>query len=100
MTLIEELVAAARIWAAESNRSLARLATVVVNDGKLFERITAGGTCTVTTYERLLAHLRDTSNWPSAIPCEALRLLGIYDGEGRRSPGSDQESSPEVEPAA
>lgn len=77
MMLIERLVGAAEIWAAEHERSLSRLATIVVNDGKLFDRIAAGGSCTVATYERLMAHLRTPSNWSKAIPAEACELLHL-----------------------
>ncbi len=75
MTLIERLFALAEMWARENDRSLSRLATIVVNDGKLFDRITAGGSCTVATYERLIAHLSDPLNWTKPIPAEGLRLL-------------------------
>lgn len=77
MSLIDKLVRTAEIWARENDRSLARLATIVVNDGKLFERLAGGGSCTVATYERLMAHLRDATNWSKPIPCEAAGLLGI-----------------------
>lgn len=77
MTLIERLVQAAELWARENQRSLARLATIVVNDGKLFDRIAGGGSCTVATYERLMDHLRDPTSWSGPIPCEALQLLNL-----------------------
>lgn len=77
MMLIPRLVAVAEIWASTHDRSLARLATIVVNDGKLFERISGGGSCTVATYERLMAHLRDPSNWAAPIPYAAARLLHV-----------------------
>lgn len=75
MTLIARLVRLSEIWAEANSRSLSRLATIVVNDGKLFERISAGGSCTVATYERLLDHLRDPQNWSVPIPDEALMLM-------------------------
>lgn len=77
MTLIERLLALAEMWARENDRSLSRLATIVVNDGKLFDRIAAGGSCTVATYERLIGHLSEPSNWPNRIPVEAQRLLAV-----------------------
>ncbi|KQO52683.1 hypothetical protein [Sphingomonas sp. Leaf257] len=77
MDLIGTLVRSAEIWARENERSLARLATIVVNDGKLFDRIAAGGSCTVATYERLMAHLRDAANWTCPIPADAACLLGL-----------------------
>lgn len=75
MTLIERLIALAEMWARENDRSLSRLATIVVNDGKLFDRIAAGGSCTVATYERLIAHLSDPSNWANPMPAEAGVLI-------------------------
>ncbi len=75
MTLIERLLALAEMWARENDRSLSRLATIVVNDGKLFDRIASGGSCTVATYERLIAHLSDPSNWAKPMPAAAMRLL-------------------------
>ncbi len=75
MTLIERLLALAEMWARENDRSLSRLATIVVNDGKLFDRIASGGSCTVATYDRLIAHLSDPANWGSPMPAAALRLV-------------------------
>ena len=76
MQLIDRLVRLAELWAQQSNRSLSRLATVVANDGKLFERIAAGGSCTLATFERFLNHLDKPENWPaSVIPDEALDIL-------------------------
>ena len=77
MDLIEKLVSSAEHWARVNERSLARLATIVVNDGKLFERIANGGSCTVATYEKLMGHLRDPANWASPIPYEAARALDM-----------------------
>jgi len=76
MTLIERLTALAEIWARENDRSLSRLATIVVNDGKLFDRIACGGSLTVATYERLISHLATPGHWSGPIPDDALRLLG------------------------
>lgn len=76
MTLIERLTALAEIWARENDRSLSRLATIVVNDGKLFDRIACGGSLTVATYERLISHLATPGHWSGPIPEDALRLLG------------------------
>lgn len=77
MDLIEKLVGSAEHWARANERSLARLATIVVNDGKLFERIASGGSCTVATYEKIMGHLRDPANWAEGIPSEAAHLLDI-----------------------
>lgn len=86
MTLIERLFALAEMWARENDRSLSRLATIVVNDGKLFDRIAAGGSCTVATYERLIGHLADPANWTTPIPPEALKLLGSAAAQSQKVP--------------
>jgi hypothetical protein len=77
MNLIHRLVSASEIWARTNDRSLSRLATVVVNDGKLFERLAGGGSCTIATYERLMAHLSEPANWSGPIPSDAAELLGV-----------------------
>lgn len=91
MMLIDRLISAAQLWATENGRSLPRLATIVVNDGKLFERLSAGGSCTVATYERLMAYLRDPQNWQRGIPQGAGVLLGLHgsvDGASAEQPSS------------
>lgn len=76
MTLIERLQKLAALWAAAQQRSLSRLATIVVNDGKLFDRLQGGASCTVATYERFLRFFREAGNWPEdTIPADAADLL-------------------------
>lgn len=76
MTLIERLLRLSAMWADANQRSLPRLATIVANDGKLFERLQAGKSCTVATLERFVAHLSAPVNWPGeAVPEEAERLM-------------------------
>jgi len=77
VTLIERLLRLGTLWADASNRSTATLATIVVNDGKLFERLEAGKTCTIDTFERFLSFLGNPANWPvaSGISAEAAELL-------------------------
>lgn len=72
MTLTEHLNRLAEIWSQATGRSQARLATIVVNDGKLFHRVAAGAGVTSTTFERFLSFFRDATNWPDGcIPPEA-----------------------------
>ncbi len=96
MDLIEKLVGSAEHWSRANERSLARLATIVVNDGKLFDRITSGGSCTVATYEKIMSHLRDPANWAVPIPAEAAHMLDIVvTSEGH----DDADTTAVVEPS-
>ena len=76
MRLIDHLTGVARIWATNRNRSTARLATIVINDGKFFVKVARGGGCTVATFEKFLMFFRDGKNWPdNVIPLDAAELL-------------------------
>ncbi len=55
MDLTAELLAKAELHCERAGISKARLATIVVNDGKFFDRVAAGGSLTVKTYERFMA---------------------------------------------
>lgn len=88
LPLIAKLIGLAETWAAATGRSLSRLATKVANDGKLFDRLSSGGTCTVATLERFTMHLADPVNWPDrCVPDEARNLLATMgvDGIGEAS---------------
>ncbi|UAK24370.1 hypothetical protein [Sphingomonas nostoxanthinifaciens] len=86
MTLIDKLMQLATVWATATGRSTSRLATVVANDGKLFDRLAAGATCTVATLERFTVHLSNEVNWPNCtIPSEARALLiGLGEADSRQ----------------
>ncbi len=56
MTLREQLLQEAKTFCASAGISEARLATIVVNDGKFFDRIKAGGDFTTGTLEKFRAH--------------------------------------------
>lgn len=97
MTLIDRLLRLSALWAAASDRSTARLATIVANDGKILDRLEGGATCTVATYERFLGFFRESTNWPGdQIPAEAQELLGEMEAIAlpvRASPGELDEKS-------
>ena len=59
MDLKQELISAAGAYCDQAGISKARLATIVANDGKFFERIEGGGGFTVSTFERFMAYFRD-----------------------------------------
>lgn len=66
MTLKQQLLAAATTYSTATGRSLARLSTVVVNDGNFFVRLQkSNGDCTTATYEKFMAWLR--ANWPAGV---------------------------------
>lgn len=54
MDLSANMLALADRYCAEKKISRSRLATIVVNDGKFFDRIDKGGSLTVRTYERFI----------------------------------------------
>lgn len=54
MDIRTNLLTEAERYCSERHISLSRLATIVVNDGKFFDRIGRGGDFTVRTYERFL----------------------------------------------
>lgn len=56
MTLKTTLIDAAERHCRFAGISKARLASIVVNDGKFFDRIERGGSFTARTYERFMTH--------------------------------------------
>lgn len=61
MTLKEQLLQDAATFCRERKMSKARLATLVVNDGKFFDRIESGGGFTVATFEKFQAFFSEQS---------------------------------------
>jgi hypothetical protein len=61
-------------------RSLARVATIIVNNGAFFSRLYAGKPFSVPNLEKVAAWFRQPENWPDrAIPhvaSEALKSIG------------------------
>ncbi len=57
MTLKTTLIDSAERHCRLAGISKARLASIVVNDGKFFDRIERGGGFTADTYERFMAHV-------------------------------------------
>lgn len=68
MDLKAQLLEQADTYCAMAKISRARLATLVANDGKFFDRLDGGGGLTVKMYERFIAYFRDfpAENRPSA----------------------------------
>ncbi|PZU77736.1 MAG: hypothetical protein DI530_12130 [Sphingomonas sp.] len=61
--------------AEHGGKSLARVATIVVNRGSFFERLRDGGGCSARNLDRIADWFRDGANWPQAIPAEAAEAL-------------------------
>jgi hypothetical protein len=55
MDLTKHLLDTASAYAKERGISMARLSTLVMNDGKFFDRVGSGKTLTVRTYEKVTA---------------------------------------------
>jgi hypothetical protein len=80
MTYEQSLLAIAacytRAVAAHGGRSLARISTIVVNQGSFFTRLGNGATCTAVNIERLAGFFGEPANWPlNFIPEDAAALL-------------------------
>lgn len=58
------LLMLARAYCAAQKISMARVATVVHDQGAFFKRLESGAGCTVDTYEKFLQWFSD--NWPNA----------------------------------
>jgi hypothetical protein len=94
LTLIERLMRLGVLWAEANGRSPARLATIVANDGKLFDRLAGGATCTIATFERFIVFLRDPANWPAAgMPDEATGLLGSVEMSAAVHAGTSEQEA-------
>jgi hypothetical protein len=63
------LITLAEAYAARTNRSLARIGTLVQNSGAFFERLRAGKALTTDTFNKVLLWFSD--NWPADLPWPA-----------------------------
>ena len=59
LTLKEQLIRDSEAFCREFGISEARVATIVMNDGKFFNRIRAGGEFTTTTFERFQSYFAE-----------------------------------------
>jgi hypothetical protein len=76
MTLIQKILVVAEYWrAARGHSTTARLATIVVNDGKALARLEERGNATLATADKFRTFLADPANWPDGIPAEAQAVL-------------------------
>lgn len=80
MTYEQALVQIGRTYSAavdrHGGRSLARVTTIIVNQGSFFSRLERGNTCTARNIEKIAAHFRVPANWPAgSIPDTAKGAL-------------------------
>lgn len=80
INLRDTLLELADAFKAESEqhggRSLARVATIVVNRGAFFDRLRDGKTCNLTSFEAMVAWFAQAENWPQkVIPASAGEIL-------------------------
>lgn len=94
------LLQLAEIYAVEAaehgGKSLARVATIVVNRGSFFERLRDGGGCSARNLELLIHWFRRAENWPRFVPDKALSILI---GIGRPVLMAEYTATPEREAA-
>lgn len=66
------LLTLARAYGDATHRSLARVSTLVRNDGKFFRRLNEGAGCTMDTYAKCLRWFADhwphDRSWPDGVP--------------------------------
>lgn len=91
MKLTASLLAVSEVYSVATGLSRGRLGTLVFNDGKAFERISAGGDLNTRSFER--AMLWFSSNWPESAdwPDNVERPLTpqLFDESTQASPPSE-----------
>lgn len=74
--LLEVADAYAQQVSAKGGKSLARVASIVVNHSAFFDRLRSGQTCFVRNLQRVAAYFALPENWPDgAIPPHVSELL-------------------------
>jgi len=68
----DTLIFAAKLYSEHSGRRLSTIGAYAVNDGKFFDRIEGGGSCTLRTAQKMLVWLSEVwpgdLDWPDDIP--------------------------------
>ena len=85
LNLRETLLAVADAYAGQrqlrGGASLARISTIVLNQGGFFQRLRVGKTCTLDSFEALLRWFAVAENWPNCtIPDDIARLMQPFRG--------------------
>jgi hypothetical protein len=75
-------------------KSLARIATLLVNRGSFFEPLRRGQTCSVRNFEKVLQYFQCARNWPTGtIPDEAICALKQIGDSAQRSQHLDRSAA-------
>lgn len=104
MNLTDHLNACAELWAEASGKSVARLSTIVVNDGKFFARLGTGKLGIHTaTLEKFADFFADAGAWDEGrIPAEVgefiHRVAGITPDAALSPDGEAPDIGPEIGP--
>ena len=83
MNLKARLLSEADAWVARTGLSHARLASIVINDGKFFERVRKGGEFKVSTYERFMKYFAGTGRFVPRISPNDRRTRARRQAQGR-----------------
>lgn len=102
MRIVEQLVELARIWAEANEKSLSRLATIVINRGHFFETsIDQMNRSGMQTFEKFLIFFRDGGNWKGGrIPDAAVALLDNFENIATEAGASSGKSGDVTDAAA
>lgn len=60
------LLTVARAYSTATGRSLARVGTVIHDQGAFFKKLEAGGSCTMDTFDKAMRWF--SANWPGETP--------------------------------
>lgn len=99
MRIAEQLVRLAEIWCEANDRSLSRLATIVINRGHFFDSDhDTMARSSMQTFEKFLTFFRDGGNWKGGrIPSAAVDLLDNFENIATEASAStvklDEDSS-------
>ena len=95
-SLTDRLALCAALWTAANSATLARLGTLVVNDGGFFTRVGTGTSTTTKTLERFARFLIEPGNWPAGdVPqeiCLFAHVVGVSAAIDTASPDIAAES--------
>lgn len=58
------LLTVARAYCTATGRSMARVATLIHDQGALFKKLEAGGSCTIATFDKAMRWFSD--HWPAS----------------------------------
>jgi hypothetical protein len=72
MTLSDQIVAVADVFAAATSRRRATVSTIVFNDGKRLECVAQGGDIGINRWQRAMrwfsVHWPEGAEWPEGVP--------------------------------